>query len=64
MTITIKESLDAEPILKYFFLLIKWVLILSFWLAWGILTIIFANFLLGSNSTHCPGNYHPNWKNM
>jgi len=60
----LEDSLDAEPILKYSFFIIKWILILSFWFAWSILTIIFSGFLLGSSTTHSPRNYHPNWENM
>jgi len=58
------DSLDAEPILKYFFLLVKWLILLSFFLIGGVLTMLFASFLSGNSSTHSPGNYHPNWNRL
>lgn len=48
MTITIKESLDAEPILKYLFILVKWIFIIAYSVtAWIILFIFYS--LTGSN---------------
>ena len=66
MTITIKESLDAEPILKYSFLLIKWIFIVAYSVAaWVVLFVFYS--LAGSgddsSSSHANTNSEPCWGN-
>ena len=68
MTTVLKGSLDAEPILKYSFLLIKWIFIVAYMVGGWIVLFIFYSLAgssdgSGSSHTNTNSNNEPCWGN-